>query len=128
MSKLLLLVGIGGFAGAILRYGASGYIQQRAQNADFSYGTIVVNVLGCFLIGFLSQLVESRGMLSAEARVLLVPGFLGAFTTFSTFSNETLNLFRDGESPWALINIAAHILLGLGAVWLGRALAFVIWR
>jgi CrcB protein len=128
MSKILLLVGIGGFAGAILRYGPSGYIQQRAQNVDFSYGTIVVNVLGCFLIGFLSQLVESRGMLSAEERALLVPGFLGAFTTFSTFSNETLNLFRDGESPWALINIAAHILLGLGAVWLGRVLAFAIWR
>ena len=128
MSKIFLLVGIGGFTGAILRYGASGYIQQLARSSDFSYGTVVVNVIGCFLIGFLSQLVESRGLLSADIRAMLIPGFLGGFTTFSTFSNETLNLFRDSESPLAFVNIAAHIVLGLGAVWLGRAAAFAIWR
>jgi CrcB protein len=81
MSRLLLFVGVGGFAGAVLRYGASGYVQQLARSSDFSYGTVVVNVLGCFLIGFFSQLVESRGLLSAESRALLVPGFLGSFTT-----------------------------------------------
>ncbi len=128
MSKIILLVGIGGCLGAMLRYGASGYVQQLAQSGDFPYGTIFVNILGCFLIGFLSQLAESQGLLSAEVRAMLIPGFLGGFTTFSTFTNESLNLFRDSESPLALLNIAAHILLGLGAVWLGRALAFMIWR
>jgi CrcB protein len=128
MSRVLLFVGIGGFAGSVLRYLTSGYVQQLTQSATFSYGTIVVNVLGCFIIGFLSQLAESRGVLTAETRALFIPGFLGGFTTFSTFSNETLSLFRDSESLLAYVNIAAHLVLGLGAVWLGRTVAFAIWR
>ncbi len=128
MSKVLVFVGVGGFIGSVLRYAASGYVQQLTHSATFSYGTIVVNIVGCFIIGFLSQLVESVGLLGPETRALLIPGFLGGFTTFSTFSNETLNLFRDGESPLAFVNVAAHIVLGLGAVWAGRALAAAIWR
>jgi CrcB protein len=84
--------------------------------------------VGCFIIGFLSQLAESRGVLTAEMRALIIPRFLGGLTTFSTFSNETLNLFRDSESLLAYVNIAAHLVLGLGAVWLGNAVAFAIWR
>jgi CrcB protein len=128
MGKLLLLVGIGGFVGSVLRYAASGFVQQLTQNTTFSYGTIAVNVVGCFIIGFVSQLVDSYGLLNAETRALILPGFLGGFTTFSTFSNETLNLFRDGETSLALMNVSAHIVLGLGAVWAGRALASGIWR
>ncbi len=128
MSRVLVFVGIGGFIGSVLRYAASGYVQQVTGSSTYSYGTIAVNVIGCFIIGFLSQLVESTGLLGPEARALLIPGFLGGFTTFSTFSNETLNLFRDGETPLAFANVAAHILLGLGAVWAGRALAAAIWR
>lgn len=128
MSRLLVYVGIGGFVGSALRYLVSGYIQQLTQSATFSFGTITVNVLGCFVIGFLSQLAESRGVLTAETRAMFIPGFLGGFTTFSTFSNETLNLFRDSENLLGYMNLGAHILLGLGAVWLGRALAFAIWR
>ncbi len=128
MSRILVFVGIGGFIGSMLRYAASGYVQQVTGSSTYSYGTIAVNVIGCFIIGFLSQLVESAGLLGPEARALLIPGFLGGFTTFSTFSNETLNLFRDGETPLAFANVAAHILLGLGAVWAGRALAAAIWR
>jgi fluoride exporter len=128
MSRLLVFVGIGGFAGSVMRYALSGYVQQVTHSTSFSYGTLFVNVLGCFIIGFLSQLVESYGLFSAEARALLIPGLLGGFTTFSTFSNETLNLFRDDETALGLVNIGAHIFLGLGAVWAGRALAAALWR
>lgn len=128
MSRLLLFVGAGGFFGAALRYALSGYVQQITQSAAFPYGTLAVNVLGCFIIGLLSQLVESHGLLTADARAVLLPGFLGGFTTFSTFSNESMNMFRQAESPLALANVAAHVVLGLGAVWAGRALAAWIWR
>ena len=128
MSRLLLFVGAGGFAGAMLRYMLSGYVQQLTQSAAFPYGTLAVNVLGCFVIGLLSQLVESHGLLTADARALLLPGFLGGFTTFSTFGNETMNLFRGAESPFALANVGANVLLGLGAVWAGRTVAALIWR
>jgi CrcB protein len=127
MSRLLLFVGVGGFAGAALRYATSGYVQQLMQSAGFPYGTLVVNVLGCFVIGLLSQLVESRGLLTADARALLLPGFLGGFTTFSTFGNETMNLLRDSQSPLAVANVAANVLLGLCAVWAGRTIAALIW-
>ncbi len=128
MSRVLVFVGIGGFLGSVLRYVVSGYVQQLTHSSTYSFGTIAVNVIGCFIIGFLSQLVESVGLLGPDARALLIPGFLGGFTTFSTFSNETLNLFRDSESLLAFTNLAAHIVLGLGAVWAGRALAAAIWR
>jgi fluoride exporter len=128
MSRLLLLVGIGGFTGSILRYVISGAIQQLTQSTSFSYGTLAVNVVGCLVIGILSQLAESYGLLTAETRALLITGVLGGFTTFSTFSNETMNLFRDSENLLGLINIGAHIFLGLGAVWMGRTLALILWR
>jgi CrcB protein len=83
--------------------------------------------LGCLAIGFLSQLADARGVFTPETRALVFVGVLGGFTTFSTFSNESLNLLRGNEVFPALANIAAHLLLGLGAVWLGRALAFWIW-
>jgi fluoride exporter len=128
MSRLLLFVGIGGFTGSILRYVISGGIQQLTQSTSFSYGTLAVNVVGCLVIGILSQLAESYGLLTAETRALLITGVLGGFTTFSTFSNETMNLFRDSENLLGLINIGAHIFLGLGAVWMGRTLALILWR
>jgi len=128
MSRLLLFVGIGGFTGSILRYVISGAIQQLTQSTSFSYGTLAVNVLGCLIIGILSQLAESYGLLTAETRALLITGVLGGFTTFSTFSNETMNLFRDSETLLGLLNIGAHIFLGLGAVWMGRTLTLILWR
>ena len=122
------MVGIGGFVGSVLRYAVSGYVQQITRSATFSFGTIVVNVLGCFIIGFLSQLVESYGVLNSETRAALIPGFLGGFTTFSTFSNETLNFFRNNEDALGFVNIGVHLILGLGAVWAGRAVAAMVWR
>jgi CrcB protein len=127
MSKVLL-IGIGGFIGSVLRYLVSGYIQQLARNAEFPYGTVAVNLLGCLVIGFLSQLAETRGVFTAEARAFAFVGFLGGFTTFSTFGNETMNLLRDSDNTLALANLSAHVAFGLGAVWLGRTLAYLIWR
>lgn len=124
----ILAIGVGGFIGSILRYAVSGFVQTWMKSVEFPYGTLVVNVLGCLVIGLLSQLIESRGILMAEVRAFVIIGVLGGFTTFSTFSNETINLWRDSQTIWALANVGAHVILGLGAVWLGRVLAHLIWR
>jgi CrcB protein len=123
----LLLVGIGGFVGSVVRYALSGWVQDLTKGS-FPYGTLTVNVLGCFCIGAISQLTEARGFLPPEARALAVVGLLGGFTTFSAFGNETLNLLRDRDWTLACANVAAHMLLALGAVWVGRTSAHVIWR
>lgn len=123
----LFLAGIGGFIGSSLRYAVTGFVQAWSRSIDFPYGTLAVNLIGCFLIGFLSQLAESRGVFTAESRTFVFIGILGGFTTFSAFGNETINLWREGENLYAMINIAAHLLLGLGAVWASRTLAYQIW-
>jgi len=124
----ILLVGTGGFIGSVLRYWVSGYIQQLSNSNLFPFGTLVVNFLGCLVIGFLSQIAEEYGAFTTESRALVFIGILGGFTTFSTFSNETLNLLRDGQNILAFGNMAGHLILGIGAVWLGRTLAYVLWR
>jgi CrcB protein len=123
-----LLVGVGGFIGSILRYLVSGYIQQITKSATFPFGTLVVNIVGCVLVGVLSQLADRHGVFTAASRVFIFIGILGGFTTFSTFGNETMNLLQDGENFPALINAGAHIILGIGGVWIGRSLAYLIWR
>jgi len=124
--KQLLVIGLGGFVGALLRYGLSTFTQTALRNVNFPYGTLVVNLLGCFLIGLLSALAELRPV-PPELRAFLLIGLLGAFTTFSTFSNESLNLLRGGENGLCLINIGVQVIAGLGLVWLGRLLAGQIW-
>lgn len=124
----LLLIGTGGFLGSILRYLVSGSVQAASQSIAFPYGTLAVNVIGCFCIGFLSELADSRSLFSPDVRAFLIVGILGGFTTFSAFGNETMNLLRDGEQALALMNVGAQIVLGLGAVWLGYSLAYQIWR
>ncbi len=124
----LFLAGVGGFIGSTLRYAATGYFQQLGRSIIFPYGTLAVNLIGCFLIGFLSQLAETRGVFTAESRTFVFIGILGGFTTFSAFGNETMNLWRDGQNTLAMANVAANVLLGLGAVWFSRALAYQIWR
>ena len=123
----VILVGIGGLIGSILRYLVSGYVQQWTQSFEFPYGTLAVNLIGCLVIGFLSQLADARGVFSTEVRVLVFVGLLGGFTTFSSFGNETMNLMRDGEMLPAFANVSAHMVLGLGAVWLGRVIAHALW-
>ena len=124
----LIWIGIGGFAGAVLRYLAAGWVQRASGSVSFPYGTLAVNVIGCVLIGALSYLADARGLLPAEARLFLFVGVLGGFTTFSTFGLETLNLLRDGELLVATLNVSANVVLCLGAVWAGRAGAIAVWR
>ena len=123
-----LYVGLGGFVGSVLRYWVGSAVQQAANNPAFPLGTLTVNLIGCLVIGFLSQLADMRGVFTPEARLFVFVGILGGFTTFSTFGNETMNFLRGGESLPALLNIGAHIFAGLAAIWLGRSIAFWIWR
>lgn len=124
----LLVIGCGGFIGAVLRYLVSGLVQNLSGSIRFPFGTLAVNVIGCLLIGLLVYLVETRSMLSVTVRMFVFIGLLGSFTTFSTFGNETLELLRDSKTTLALLNAGAQLILGLAAVWLGRMIAYGIWR
>jgi CrcB protein len=126
--RQIFWVGVGGFCGAVLRYLISGWVQSVSRSIDFPYGTLAVNALGCLAIGLLSELSAARGLFGPDTRALLFIGLLGAFTTFSTFSNETLNLITDGNHLAALANIGLQLSLCLGAVWGGHVLALQIWR
>jgi CrcB protein len=122
------LVALGGALGSVSRYLLGTWIQSASRSIDFPYGTLTVNLIGCFVIGFLSQLAETRGAFTPESRALMFIGVLGGFTTFSSFGNDTMNLLRDGETVNALVNVGANVILGLALVWLGRTVAFWIWR
>jgi CrcB protein len=124
----MIIVALGGAAGSIFRYLLSTWTQTLSKSIDFPYGTLAVNLLGCFVIGFLSQLAEERGALSSESRTFVFIGILGGFTTFSSFGNETINLFRDGETLNALANVGANVIFGLMLVWFGRMTAYFIWK
>jgi CrcB protein len=87
-----------------------------------------VNVTGCFVIGLLAQLSETRGVPSGQARTFVFVGILGGYTTFSSFGNETLNLLRGGEALASAANAGGQLVLGLLAVALGRAAAQLLWR
>ncbi len=124
----ILLIGLGGFIGAILRYAVSGFVQDLSKSISFPYGTLVVNVVGCLCIGFLTQLAETRGVVTPPVRLFIFMGLLGAFTTFSTFGNETINLIIAGRINLAFLNIGSSLAFCLSAVWLGRIMASFIWR
>ncbi len=116
----LLLIGLAGALGAQTRYSLSGFVQ-RYSGFTFPVGTLVVNLLGTFLFGFIWSLVEQRLVISVETRVVILSGFLGAFTTFSSFMFETSALVGDGQWGYALLNITAQIVLGMIAIFLGLA-------
>lgn len=118
----LLMVGMGGFMGSVARYLLSGLVHRLLNNAWFPYGTLAVNVCGCFLIGFLGGLSDSRQVFSPEIRLFLFLGVLGGFTTFSTFGYETISLARN-SATLAFANVAVQIVLGLGAVWFGNGVS-----
>jgi CrcB protein len=106
----------------------SGYAQQLSKSIQFPFGTLAVNILGCMVIGFLAELADLRSAITGETRAFLFVGVLGGFTTFSAFGNETMHLLRDGELLLAGGNVAAHIVLGLAAVWLGYSTAYLLWK
>ena len=111
----LLWIFLGGGAGALLRFGLAGVVQTRAGDA-FPWGTLAVNVAGCFAIGLLATAFEQRSVLPAELRLGLLVGVLGGFTTFSTFGLETWRLLESAEHARALANVAASVLFSLVAV------------
>ncbi len=124
----VIYVALGGALGSVSRYLLGTWTQSISKSIDFPYGTLTVNLIGCFVIGFLSQLAEARGVFTPESRAFVFIGILGGFTTFSSFGNETINLLRDGETFNALANIGANVIFGLILVWLGRTAAYWIWK
>ena len=120
---LILLVGVGGFFGAVMRYVVTNWVQDFFHVLSLPYGSLTVNLLGCLIIGLLGGLSESRNLLNQEARALLFIGVLGGFTTFSTFGYETVQLLRDGQSLAAFSNIGLQVCMGLVAVWIGYSIS-----
>ena len=118
-------VGIAGFFGAIARYALGGFISART-NSAFPWETLVINVSGCFALGLIFTVLTERFLPHPTLRIALTVGFLGAYTTFSTFSFETMRLAQDGALMLAAANVVSSIGAGLLAVyagtWLGRAL------
>jgi CrcB protein len=118
----ILIIGIGGFIGAVLRYLIVLSTQVFKDKLPLPLGTLLVNVIGCLLIGVLATLAEQGRVLTAESRNFLIVGVLGAFTTFSTFGYESVTLLQNGFKFNFFANLAVQLALGLGAVWLGMNL------
>jgi CrcB protein len=121
----ILLVGVGGFVGTLFRYWLSGVIARR-YGETFPLGTLVVNAIGCFIIGFLFYFFYDRSLTTPTARTVVLIGVIGGFTTFSSYGLQTFTLLRDGELFLALVNVVASNALGLALVWLGYVLAKAI--
>ena len=118
----IMLVGMGGLIGAVLRYILNGYIKNLTSGSEFPFGTLTVNVCGCMAIGIFSRWDELKSIFSPEIRLLIFMGILGAFTTFSTFGNETVQLINDRKLDFALLNVLSQLFLGIFAILAGRFL------
>lgn len=120
-----LIIGAGGFAGAICRYAIALWIGQK-WGRTFPLGTFVINVSGSFFIGLLMTLLTEKFMANPQWRLLLVVGFLGAYTTFSTFEYETGTLLKDSELLLAALNVVLSVFLGFAALKTGEVIAKII--
>ena len=119
----VLAVGLGGFIGSVFRYFLGLFIHSIFRQSTFPYGTLSANILGCLIIGILSGLVDHRIDLSAITRLFLFTGVLGGFTTFSTFSLDTLRLFQADSAGGlflAFLYVVIHVVLGIIAAYLGH--------
>jgi CrcB protein len=116
------LIALAGSLGTLARYGLSGLVQ-RVCGSDFPWGTLVVNMAGCLVIGVLWTLTEDRWPLSGQSRAVLFIGFMGAFTTFSSFALESAELLRAGQWLWGLGNIAGQTVLGVVLFFIGAMAA-----
>jgi fluoride exporter len=123
MTKLAWLAAAGA-VGTLARYGVAGVVQ-RALGGAFPWGTLVVNAVGCLLFGLVWALAEERMVISGETRAILLVGFMGAFTTFSTFAFETSAMLRDAEWSFALANVLSQNVLGIACFFAGLALGRV---
>lgn len=114
-----LIAGAGGFIGTVLRFLLNTWVYRVFAYPIFPYGTFLVNMIGCLLIGLLGGLADSRNIFSPEYRIFIFIGILGGFTTFSSFGYDTFGLVRSGHFSLASLNVILQVFLGLSAVWLG---------
>jgi len=121
--KAFFLVGLGGFLGATSRWLLAQSIDRWLLQSRFPFGIFVVNILGCLVIGYVMGLAHAKDAVPDHYRLLFTVGFLGSFTTYSTFSWNSFELIRTGHIGYAIANIAFTLIAGLLTVWLGYALA-----
>ncbi len=121
MSKIALIA-LFGAAGAVARYSVSGWVH-RVLGESFPFGTLAVNLIGCFLLGAVAHINQTTELIPADLRPGVTIGMLGAFTTFSTFGYDTLELLQGGQWRSGLLNVGVSVFFGLFAVWLGVTLA-----
>lgn len=120
-----LVIAIAGALGAVARYGLSG-ISHKMLGSNFPYGTFIVNILGCFAIGFIMKVSLTTTLIPETWRIAITVGFIGALTTFSTFSYETIKLIEDSSYALAITNIAANVVLGIAATIAGAVISKLI--
>jgi len=123
--KILLIVGAGGFLGSVARYMTSRFIQDNL-NLSFPIGTLVVNVVGCFILGVIYGFMDKGEVFSQEMRVFLTIGICGGFTTFSTFAYENVSLLRDGNFIQSALYIALSVFAGIIALYSGNIITKLI--
>lgn len=123
MLQQIIIIGIGGFIGTVSRFLVSALINKNFDPLVFPYGTLIVNISGCLLIGLLGGLAEMKGYFSNETRIFLFVGILGSYTTFATFGYETLSLLRQSNHIAAFGNIFFQFVIGLIAVWIGYSIS-----
>jgi CrcB protein len=117
----LILIGMGGFVGTVARYWLSGVVARR-YGETFPLGTLVINLIGCFITGSVFYLTEERFLIGPTVRSVMLIGLLGGFTTFSSYGLQTFTLLREGEFGLAGLNLTLSNLLGLFFVWAGYTL------
>ena len=122
--KIILTIGTGSFIGGVLRYLLSQFVQTRFLST-FPFGTLTVNIIGCFFIGLVFGISEKVNM-PQELRLFLATGILGGFTTFSAFSNESFGMIRDGQLWYASAYIVSSVLIGLFATFTGIIISKLI--
>ena len=116
--RTLLLIALGGGLGSVFRYLTAQFINKHTQ-LFFPYATFVTNILGCFLIGLFLGWLEKNNITNPDLKFFLVTGFCGGYTTFSTFSNENIQLFHANQTGTAFLYIGLSVILGLAATWGG---------
>jgi CrcB protein len=121
----IALIGIAGLAGTLARYSLSGIVARRF-GETFPMGTLVVNTVGCFLAGFLFYMMQERFLVNEVVRTAVMIGFLGGFTTFSSFGLQTFTLLQDGQVGLATLNVVVSNAVGFVTVWLGYSMARLI--
>jgi CrcB protein len=122
---VILGVAVGGAAGALSRYGIDTLVERRTESV-FPWATFLINVSGCLAVGFIIATLVDRHRAPAWLRIGLTMGFCGGYTTFSTFAQETLDLIEEHTNAIALATVAANVVIGIAAVWLGARLGNAI--